>query len=48
MNGQCGGAKDGKCEADPTKDCAWEKIQQRLAKLGRLEDRHAAGEDERL
>lgn len=38
LNGQCGGAKDGKCEADPTKDCAWEKIQQRLAKLGRLEE----------
>lgn len=38
LNGQCGGAKDGKCEADPAKDCAWEKIQQRLAKLGRLEE----------
>jgi len=38
LNGQCGGAKDGKCEADPTKDCAWEKIQQKLAKLGRLEE----------
>ncbi len=38
LNGQCGGAKDGKCEADPTKDCAWEKIQQRLSKLGRLEE----------
>lgn len=38
LNGQCGGAKDGRCEADPAKDCAWEKIQQRLAKLGRLEE----------
>ena len=38
LNGQCGGAKDGKCEADPAKDCAWEKIQQRLEKLGRLEE----------
>ena len=37
-NGQCGGAKDGKCEVDPTKDCAWEKIQQRLAAQGRLEE----------
>ena len=36
VNGQCGGAKDGKCEVDPSKDCAWEKIQQRLAKQGRL------------
>ena len=36
VNGQCGGAKNGKCEVDPNKDCAWEKIQQRLAKQGRL------------
>ncbi len=35
-NGQCGGAKNGKCEVDPNKDCAWEKIQQRLASQGRL------------
>ena len=38
VNGQCGGAKDGKCEVSPDKDCAWEKIQQRLAKQGRLEE----------
>ena len=38
LNGQCGGAKDGKCEVDPAKDCAWAKIQQRLEKLGRLEE----------
>ena len=38
INGQCGGAKNGKCEVDPNKDCAWEKIQQRLAKQGRLEE----------
>ncbi len=38
VNGQCGGAKNGKCEVDPTKDCAWEKIQQRLALQGRLEE----------
>ncbi len=36
LNGQCGGAKDGKCEVDPNKDCAWEKIYQRLAAQGRL------------
>ena len=36
VNGQCGGAKNGKCEVDPNKDCAWEKIYQRLAKQGRL------------
>ncbi len=37
-NGQCGGAKDGKCEVDPNKDCAWEKIYRRLAAQGRLEE----------
>ena len=36
VNGQCGGAKDGKCEVSPDKDCAWEKIQQRLAAQGRI------------
>jgi len=36
LNGQCGGAKNGKCEVSPDKDCAWEKIHQRLAKQGRL------------
>lgn len=35
LNGQCGGAKNGKCEVDPKKDCAWEKIYQRLEKQGR-------------
>ena len=38
INGQCGGAKNGKCEVDPNKDCAWEKIQQRLAAQGRLSE----------
>ena len=38
VNGQCGGAKNGKCEVDPNKDCAWEKIQQRLEGQGRLEE----------
>ena len=38
INGQCGGAKNGKCEVDPNKDCAWEKIQKRLEKQGRLEE----------
>ncbi len=36
VNGQCGGAKNGKCEISPDKDCAWEKIQQRLASQNRL------------
>ena len=38
VNGQCGGAKDGKCEVSPDKDCAWAKIQDRLEKQGRLEE----------
>ncbi len=38
VNGQCGGAKDGKCEVDPNKDCAWQKIQERLEQQGRLEE----------
>ena len=38
INGQCGGAKNGKCEVDPNKDCAWEKIQKRLEGQGRLEE----------
>ncbi len=41
VNGQCGGAKNGKCEVDPDKDCAWEKIQQRLEAQGRLEEMKA-------
>ncbi len=38
VNGQCGGAKNGKCEVDPNKDCAWAKIQERLEKQGRLSE----------
>ena len=38
VNGQCGGAKNGKCEVDPNKDCAWENIYQKLAAQGRLEE----------
>ena len=36
VNGQCGGAKNGKCEVDPNKDCAWDKINKRLSQQGRL------------
>ena len=36
VNGQCGGAKDGKCEVSPDKDCAWQKIQERLEAQDRL------------
>jgi electron transport complex protein RnfC len=38
LNGQCGGAKNGKCEVSPDKDCGWQKIQERLAAQGRLEE----------
>ena len=34
LNGQCGGAKNGKCEVDPNRNCAWEKIQERLSGQG--------------
>ena len=37
VNGQCGGAKDGKCEVDPSMECGWERIQRRLAQIGRLD-----------
>jgi hypothetical protein len=37
LNGPCGGAEDGKCEIDPTKDCAWVLIIQRLEKAGKLD-----------
>ena len=37
LNGQCGGAKNGKCEVDPEMDCGWERIYRRLEALGRLD-----------
>ncbi|MCD7745912.1 MAG: methylenetetrahydrofolate reductase C-terminal domain-containing protein [Lachnospiraceae bacterium] len=37
VNGQCGGAKNGKCEVDPNMDCGWERIYRRLEKIGRLD-----------
>ena len=37
INGQCGGAKNGKCEVDPNMECGWERIQKRLEKIGRLD-----------
>lgn len=36
LNGQCGGAKNGKCEVNPEKPCAWQMIQDRLERQGRL------------
>ena len=37
INGQCGGAKNGKCEVDPNMECGWERITRRLAQIGRLD-----------
>ena len=37
VNGQCGGAKNGKCEVDPNMECGWERIMKRLAQIGRLD-----------
>ena len=37
VNGQCGGAKNGKCEVDGDMECGWERIYRRLAQIGRLD-----------
>jgi hypothetical protein len=37
INGQCGGASNGKCELNPEKDCGWELIYNRLKDLGQLD-----------
>ncbi len=37
VNGQCGGAKNGRCEVDSNMECGWERIQRRLAQVGRLD-----------
>ena len=37
VNGQCGGAKDGKCEVDGNMECGWERIYRRLEMIGRLD-----------
>lgn len=37
VNGQCGGAKNGKCEVDCEMECGWERIHRRLTQVGRLD-----------
>lgn len=37
LNGACGGAKDGKCEVDPERDCGWILIYERLKAIGKLD-----------
>jgi ferredoxin len=38
LDGPCGGSKEGKCEVDPSKDCAWVLIYQKLKSEGRLDE----------
>jgi ferredoxin len=37
VNGPCGGTRDGKCEVDKERDCAWTLIYNRLKEQGRLD-----------
>jgi len=37
MNGPCGGSQGGKCVVDPSIECAWSIIYERLKAAGRLE-----------
>jgi hypothetical protein len=37
LNGPCGGAKNGKCEVDPNRDCGWQLIYERLKKIDSLD-----------
>jgi hypothetical protein len=37
VSGACGGAKNGKCEVSPDRDCGWELIYNRLKERGKLE-----------
>ena len=37
VNGQCGGAKNGKCEVDKDMECGWERIYRKLEKLELLD-----------
>jgi ferredoxin len=37
VNGACGGYRNGKCEVDPRRDCAWVKIYEKLKRIGQLD-----------
>ena len=37
VNGQCGGAKNGRCEVNSDMECGWERIYRRLQQVGRLD-----------
>jgi electron transport complex protein RnfC len=43
LNGPCGGAKNGKCEINSDKDCAWELIYKRVKAQGREPSSYAQG-----
>ena len=45
LNGQCGGAKNGKCEVNPENDCAWILIYNRLKATNQLEKLSEVRED---
>ena len=38
INGQCGGAKNGKCEVDKDMDCGWQKIYDRMKGQNRISE----------
>ena len=37
LNGPCGDMRNGKCEVDPERECAWYLIYKRLKLQGRLD-----------
>jgi len=37
LNGPCGGSRDGRCEVDPERECAWQLIYDRAKSLGILD-----------
>jgi hypothetical protein len=37
LNGPCGGSRNGKCEQEPERDCAWILIYEQLKRLGILD-----------
>ncbi|SHI06616.1 electron transport complex protein RnfC [Sporobacter termitidis DSM 10068] len=38
VNGQCGGAKNGKCEVNKEMDCGWQKIYKKMEEQGRTQE----------
>lgn len=37
LHGPCGGSQNGECELEPGRPCGWQRIYDRLEKLGRLD-----------